>query len=482
MMQEIVEPEELQPVHPGLEMMDDGFLMVDARWRITYWNPSAERLLGPDRRSAVGRELWSVLPSLRQSTAGAALRRARELRVQERCLDVHAAAPSGFLWLHAAPLPEGGLAVHFRGAPDQGSYAEQYARLLESIQQGFVAVDGSGRVVFLNRVAAALLRLRPDRVQNVSVWSVLEKGPEELVEALRSTKRNGTPRHIPDVRPPGRIFRNRVFDVWSYPISGGGISILFEDVTDRAERQDELARLAEEASAANEAKSRFFAAVSHELRTPLNAIAGYTHLLASGTYGELPPTAVRAATRACVCAEHLARLVDDLLLLTGAEVSDLSITAAPIDLAHFLTGMLQPYLDQAEAKGLYFQLDVPSDLPEVETDGPRLRQLLGALVANAVRYTDRGRIGLAVEHRGEVVEIAVTDTGPGIPTGDRERVFGPFEQVGDEARSNPLERGSGLGLALARKLASVLQGTLTLEHSSPEGSRFALRLPVRPLR
>src|SRR5690606_14860548 len=125
------------------------------------------------------------------------------------------------------------------------------------------------------------------------------------------------------------------------------ISIMFEDVSERVKRERELARLLVQANEANEAKSRFFAAISHELRTPLNAIVGYTHLLNTDTYGDVPEAARRAAERAGVCAEHLARLVDDVLLLTTAEIGKLPVIPEEISLPEFLPAVLEPHRHQA---------------------------------------------------------------------------------------------------------------------------------------
>jgi signal transduction histidine kinase len=196
-----------------------------------------------------------------------------------------------------------------------------------------------------------------------------------------------------------------------------------------------------------------------------------------------------------VCAEHLARLVDDVLLLTTAEIGRLPVVACPILLQEYLPSVVAPLQLQAQAKGLDFDLTVASDLPSLETDPQRLRQLLLALLSNAVKFTERGRIDVratlrdsALDTPGEgdgyplfpdaQVEITVTDTGPGVAPEFRERIYGPFEKLGDPARSDSMTRGTGLGLTVARQLAQLLHGKLYLADTSPSGSRFCLRLPV----
>jgi len=208
------------------------------------------------------------------------------------------------------------------------------------------------------------------------------------------------------------------FQAYFDPLAGGGISLLFQDVTERQEREVELARLASEAEEASRAKSRFFAAVSHELRTPLHAIVGYTHLLSTDSYGDIPAPASRAAERASVCAEHLARLIDDVLLLTTAEIDQLPMYPASIRLPAYAAEVLEPLRRQAEAKGLRFELDTPADLPAMLVDPERLRQVLWALVTNAIKFTPRGHVRVQARADGAGVEIRVEDSGPGIAEED----------------------------------------------------------------
>ncbi len=381
-------------------------------------------------------------------------------------------------------------------AREEINEVERYASLLESIRGGFVAVDGDWRVIYLNPTAESLLRLSRDRAQGSSIWSWLPRVPTAIGEALRGTMEDGIQRHLRDVRPEGRVFRGRVFDVWTHPVAGGGISILFDDVSERVQREKELARLAAEANEANDAKSRFFAAISHELRTPLNAIVGYTHLLSTSTYGEMPESACRAAHRASVCAEHLARLVDDVLLMTTTEIGKLQVLPSELRVQELVPNILEPLRQQAESKGLQFEIHIARDLPVLVTDSQRFRQVVVALVSNAVKFTDSGEVRVDVELRGDPlgatddrgeyvlfpepqVEIRVTDSGRGIAPDDRERVFGPFEQIEDPARSKSMVRGTGLGLPIARQIAGLLRGELRLMESSEQGSLFVLRLPTQ---
>jgi PAS domain S-box-containing protein len=490
----VMGPCEPQPLRPELETLDDGFCVLDSEWRVTYWNRSAENLLKLPRERVLGVSIWEVMPEWKRGQGWANLNAVRQDQQPRRYLEQH--SNRQVISLHAAPMAGRCIAMHFRDATAEVRRAGQHEALLESIRDGFLAVDECWTIVYVNSLAESLLHLPRERALGVSLWTLYPRRSNAIADCLRATMNDGTPRSLREVEPGGRGLKGRIFDVWTYPLSGGGISVLFQDVADRVERENELSRLASEAHEANEAKSRFFAAVSHELRTPLNAIVGYTHLLGSSTYGEMPTGAERAAQRASACAEHLSRLVDDVLLLTTTELTRLPIAIESIDLSRFLPPSLRSLEQMAEAKGLDFTLDFEEGLPTVDTDPQRLRQLLVALVSNAVKYTSRGSVQVRVARVGDSitlapdgeaytlfpepqVEILVTDSGSGISEEHRERIFGAFEQIGDSARADSMARGTGLGLAIARQLAGMLHGSLDLLETSGQGSSFRVRIPVK---
>ncbi|CAN5820151.1 hypothetical protein BH23GEM6_BH23GEM6_08740 [soil metagenome] len=485
---------EPQRDHTGLEALGDGFCMLDDQWKITYWNRAAEELSGLSRERVLGRSVWDAVPAWKAGESWSNLQAVQQSRAPRTY--VERLSGKRFISVHSAPMTGGGLALHFREATEENRRAVQYTALLESIRDGFLALDESWTIVYVNRLAEVLLRFPRERALGLSLWSLYPRKGGQIADCLRATMNDGKPRSLREVVPEGRGLKGRIFDVWTFPLSGGGISVLFEDVADRVQRERELSRLATEAQEANKAKSRFFAAVSHELRTPLNAIVGYTHLLGSSTYGVLPSGAERAAQRASACAEHLSKLVDDVLLLTTSELPRVPLSVEEVDVTSFIPPNLRSLSQMAEAKGLQFSLDFEDGLPIVETDPQRLRQLLIALISNAIKYTNRGRISVRFSAVSETsmlatdgqayslfpephLEILVNDTGPGIEPEDRERIFGAFEQIGDAARHDSMERGTGLGLTIASRLATILRGHLDLKHTSELGSTFRMRIPIR---
>jgi signal transduction histidine kinase len=493
------------PRHPGLEALRDGFCMLDPQWRLTYWNAAAESLSGVARERALGCLVWEAVPGVDEAIRERMAPAMTEGRRVEYARSMPTAMGPRLISFTVTPA-DGGVAVQFRDTAADEPAEKRYASLLGSIGDGFLAVDGEWRIVHVNAAARELLGLPPGWGPGLGLWKMLPERPESIRDVLRATMDDGEARRLLQVHPEGRAYGGRFFDLSTHGLPGGGVGLLFADVTDRLHRERELARLAAEAEEASRAKSRFFAAVSHELRTPLNAIVGYTHLLRTSTYGPVPAGAERAAERAGVCAEHLAALVDDVLLLTTTEVARLSVLPRPVDLAAFLVAALEPQRRQAEAKGLAFSAAVAPGLPPVRTDPERLRQALHALVANAIKFTSRGGVTItarlaadaapepahgdiphgvsgdanapAPASPGASVEIAVVDTGPGIPAEDRERIFDAFEQLGDPARHDSMSRGTGLGLTIARQLAHLLGGSVAAEEAPGGGSIFRLRVPL----
>lgn len=462
-------------LNPALEALSDGFCMLGPDGSVTYWNAAAERMLGAPREGVLGLRLSDAFPATDEAAVRAWLAEVRggPLRLDGR--EIFPGAPRGLIVV--ATQAADGVALQLR-APDPE--AERSLGLLDSIRHGCVAVDAQGRIAYANRAARGVLGARREGMAGTEIWALLPHEPPVLRRTLAAAMADGRPRRLQALQVEAEPFRGRFFDIWTRPLAGGGASILFEDVTARIERDKDLARYAAEAEEASRAKSRFFAAASHELRTPLHAIVGYTHLLATSTFGPMPAEAERAAERSGVCAEHLARLVDDVLLLSTTEIDRLRIVPVRLAPADFLHTTLEPLRVQAEAKGLRFTIAAADELPQLESDPDRLRQVLQAVVGNAVKFTPRGSV--RVEARADdscALEFRVADTGPGIPAGERERIFEPFEQLCDPSRTDSVNRGTGLGLTIARQLTTRLHGTLVLEDDAPDtGAVFRLRVPL----
>ncbi|MFW5952142.1 MAG: sensor histidine kinase, partial [Gemmatimonadota bacterium] len=238
------------------------------------------------------------------------------------------------------------------------------------------------------------------------------------------------------------------------------------------ETEHEARRAAE---AASRAKTQFVGVMSHELRTPLSAIIGYQELLSEEIAGPLTPEQRTQLGRIRASAIHLRDLITQILSLSRIDAGKEEVLRQEVDLVSLTVeaaGLVRP---EAEARGLDLQLDVPEGPVRVETDPAKVRQIVEHLLSNAIKFTREGRVTASLHALQEQVRIGVRDTGIGIDPADRERVFEEFTQV-DQSMTRSAG-GSGLGLAVSRRLARLLGGELELESETGSGSTFTLRLP-----
>ncbi len=258
----------------------------------------------------------------------------------------------------------------------------------------------------------------------------------------------------------------------------GGIGI-GRDITERKHIEAELAAKSEELRQASHLKSEFLATMSHELRTPLTGILGFSSILQQQLYGNLNSKQLEYTGKIHQSGQHLLSLINDLLDLSKIEAGQMILdlhSNVIADLCSTAWGMVSP---QAEARHLTMQLSIPTDLPILFADPLRLRQMVVNLLSNAIKFTPPGGdIGLVVEMVNDLLHITVWDKGIGIPRDKQHLLFKPFQQL-DSSLARRHE-GTGLGLALTRKLAELHGGTVTLESQEGQGSRFTICLPMPP--
>jgi signal transduction histidine kinase/CheY-like chemotaxis protein len=246
-------------------------------------------------------------------------------------------------------------------------------------------------------------------------------------------------------------------------------------LAERSRFEAEARRASAEANVANRSKSDFLARMSHELRTPLNAVLGFTQLL---EMEELTPTQRESVDQVSRGGRHLLDLINEVLDITRIETGNLALSPEPVDAAEVMSEVVQLLSAIADRHGITLlgDLGVVGDV-HVFADRQRLKQILLNLVANAIKYN---RVGGSVSlhctvERTDRLRINVTDTGPGIPAEHLDRLFEPFERLGAEQGEVP---GTGIGLALSRRLAEAMGGSVDVDTTPGRGSTFWVELPI----
>lgn len=338
--------------------------------------------------------------------------------------------------------------------------------IIESLSDSIVIVDEKKTIVMANSAFQKIYALSKDKIIGQPIDSVLKLSNEDRdVTYEQYSKIDGA-----------NVRKNLKMQTASGETPTSLTVAPFEFAGQKNASLITIQNLTEEKQL-EEMKVDFVSMAAHELRTPLTAIRGYASLLQMHYATHLEDTAKELLTRLIVSTTNLANLIDNLLSVSRIERNSMIIDTKPIDLPIILTDIFDSFKQQAQTKHQTYTLSVPEQMPKVMADPFRIGQVFINLISNGINYTpEGGAISVNVQNKGEHLEIAIQDSGEGIPPEALPRLFTKFFRV-----SGSLEQGSkgtGLGLYITKSIIEMHHGKIWAESTVNKGSIFTFTLPI----
>lgn len=463
------------------ELEDFAVFLIDLDGRITSWNPGVERFFGYPEGEFIGRNIADIFTPPDRA-AGAPQQEMEAARREGRSSDVrwHVCRDQSWVFVEGvltAIRDESEKIYAFskiaRAVRPRHAAGNLIATILVGTEDVIYAADQDGRFVFANPPAA---RLFGRSVKELIGHTREEVLPPHIAADVRATDESvmaGTHSRLVEERfqTPDRGERIMLITKtpWRDPRGGVmGLVAIAQDVTIRSQNAAERERLLREVRRSNEELSTFSHVVAHDLREPLRGVKTYAELLERHLEGQLDSTASQFMAFVIEGAQKMEQLIDSLLAYanSGEEVSATRVNVhAVID---GLLHSLEPLIRETNTT------ITTGKLPRVQADPVQLLQVFQNLIINAIRYrgSEPPRIHISGELSGDECQFAVTDNGAGIRREDFDRIFQPLQRL--HARGVP---GTGIGLALSRKIIERHGGRIWVESTVGEGSTFFFTLP-----
>jgi signal transduction histidine kinase/ActR/RegA family two-component response regulator len=354
-------------------------------------------------------------------------------------------------------------------------------RLLHSIPLPLVIIDKDMNLLYTNDEAKLFSKDGDFKIEGKKCWQLLTNDQQTCDSSICPLKIDLQPEST-HILERNDIIGNRIFQISCVPIEYNGqeaIMELFFDLTQEKDAQEMLLTAKLQAEEATKSKSEFLASMSHEIRTPMNAIIAFTDMLLET---KMTSDQVKFASSVNDAGNNLMVLINDILDLSKIDAGKLDIEAIDFDLEIMVQQLVSINSARAAQKGLELCFSTPALTRNIVSDPYRIKQIITNLIGNALKFTEHGKVELAlsvIEENNErvVIDFSVTDTGIGIPLEKQNIIFESFSQADGSTTRN--YGGTGLGLSISNKLVSLLGGTnLQLSSEIGVGSTFSFRLAL----
>ncbi|MEM9571313.1 MAG: PAS domain S-box protein [Pseudomonadota bacterium] len=474
----------------------DCIIMMDQDGLVVEFNPAAEKVFGYTREEAIGAKLADlVIPKNLRSAHHDGLTKylaTGEHAVLNKRIEVPATNKAGdelLVELAISPVEFGGnkfFSAYLRditeakAAQDQlRASEERFQSLFELSPDAIVVINGKGELLDANSLACQLSGYNKEEMLDKPAIDFVD--PASLGQALSGMSVAGNGETVKvrvdflnadKKRVPTEVLGRRIESA-----DGALYYGVVRDISDRLAKEQQLRDSKEAAEKANVAKSDFLANMSHEMRTPLNGVIGSLSLVERDGVSKQTAGLIQAAERS---AETLLTLIDDLLDLSRIEAGEIDVEHSVFDPADLSTIVSEVFRPLAEKKGIELKTEVSASGKVMKSDIGKIRQVLINLVGNAIKFTQRGTVSVHVDYEGDDRDgrlfLEVNDTGIGISMRDQAVLFDRFKQA-DSSKSKS-HGGAGLGLAICKQLADIMEGSISVSSAPGAGSTFKFWVPV----
>jgi len=381
------------------------------------------------------------------------------------------------------------LEVIKKSADEASEFAES---VINTVREPLISLDQDLRVVTVSRSFYEVFKVEPAETVGQLIYDLGNKqwNIPKLRELLETILPQKTTFDNYEVEHNFSTIGRRIMLLNARQIQRASgkeriILLAIEDITDRKEIEtglekahEELKELASELKRAARAKSEFLANMSHELRTPLNSINGFSEVLYDETFGPLNDKQKQYVNNVLTSGKHLLLLINQILDMAKVEAGKMTLALSILPMKSLLNELSMLVADMVSKKKIEMSLEIAEDLPDIEADELKVKEIIYNLLSNAVKFTPNGgRIGMRAKKAGSAVEIVVWDTGVGIASENIGKIFEGFFRV-DTPYSRVTE-GTGLGLPLSKKLVELHGGNFSVESEGlNKGTKVRFTLPI----